>query len=121
MLSFVSSLPDRGDTSAVQAAGPEYSQSVSQSVLTLCLLQTEMAGEEELGLLLSNISGSTENIELSLEEIHQILSLPPEVRPRTTSLSVSSPESGISSSGDFPEDLSPWPSNTVTLHAYQEE
>ena len=48
---------------------------MSQSVLTLCLLQTEMAGEEELSLLLSNISGPVENIELSLDEIHQILSL----------------------------------------------
>ena len=80
-----------------------------------------MAGEEELSLLLSNISGPVENIELSLDEIHQILSLPPEVRTRTESLSVSSPESGISSAGDFPEDLSPWPGNTFTLQPHQEE
>ena len=80
-----------------------------------------MAGEEELSMLLSTISSPAENIELSLEQIHQILSLPPEVRTRTESLSVSSPESGIGSSGDFPDELSPWPGNSVTLLPHQED
>ena len=94
---------------------PSQRGEYSQPVVTFSLPQTEMAGEEELSMLFSNISGPAENIELSLEEIHQILSLPPEVRTRTESLSVSSPESGISISGDFADDLSPWPGSSVSL------
>ena len=39
-----------------------------------------MAGEDELALLLSTISTPTEEIDLSLDQIHQILSLPPDSR-----------------------------------------
>ena len=87
-----------------------------------------MAGEDELSQLFSSISSPPDDInslltaDLSLEQIHQILSIP-DSRPRTESLSVSSPESGISSSGDLSEDQShsPWAANSVTLHQYQEE
>ena len=87
-----------------------------------------MAGEDELGLLLSTISTAPDDInnmltpDLSLEQIQQILSLPPDSRARTESLSVSSPESGISSSGDFSEDHSPnpWSVQPNTLHQFQD-
>ena len=96
-------------------------QSAQLSINVSSLLQTEMAGEEELSMLLSTISSPAENIELSLEQIHQILSLPPEVRTRTESLSLSSPESGIGSTGDFPDDLSPWPGNSSLAFQPQQE
>ena len=98
------------------------------SSLSLFIPQLEMAGEDELGLLLSTFSAAPDDInsmltpDLSLEQIQQILSIPPDSRVRTESLSVSSPESGISSSGDLSEEHSPspWPIQPVSLQQFQD-